>query len=1109
MAQTGNTFAEPSAAAALACSQSELILNCIRDAVIMTDLNGVVTYWNAAATALFGWRPEEVLGRPYIDRYPPERRDWIAAQIGERALGMDWDGEYEDLRKDGSTVWIRSLVRRVEGPDGQLAGILGVSQDITPAKQAQKTAQAQAALERAVLDSMAAHIAVLDAQGLIRAVNRAWGEFARQNAPPGLDHTPNTGVGVNYLDVWRPCGDDSGSAWADARSAIIEVLAGKRRSYSVEYPCHAPQARHWFRMTVTPLDHADGGAVIAHTDITDRVVSETRSRQDSELLQLALAAARMGVWSLDLSSRQLTYSPEVGEILRRANFSIDPKDLCSVLHPDDSAAMNQALDRCVAEQGHFEGTFRIVRRDGLVRWLHNFAEFQRGRTGVSDRVVGTLQDVSVRRAVHVATLHRSQILRQIAQGAPLPDVLADIVRMLEDQFPDTRAAILLYEPQHNSLHLAASLSLPAELRDALASVPALTDNELLCTAGAQAQRAQHRDLTADDTSSVYRALAARCGMRASLSLPLRSGTQPPGKDLLGVLIVYGLRDRDPSGSFQTLVETAESLFAQSASRDPLADEEAVAASSVGGSSKVLARALTLAVLAIERQRDLRDLKVSEERFRLLIEGMRDHAVYLVDKDYRVLTWNAAATRMFGYSALEIVGQESFTLLRAEDTSSAQVQEWNRRMQQDKRLEVEGWLLRKDGSLFWGTTISSPIFESTGDVSGYVIVTRDLTEKRRLEGQLRQAQRMDAVGRLAGGLAHDFNNLLLIIRGYADLLFPRLSDNAMDSEAILAIRDAVERAGTLTRQRLAFSSTAVVAPKILDLNSIVTAAGRSLSRLLGDDVRLSIQLDPQLGPIRLDPTQLDQMLLNLGLYARAAMPSGGTLLLETCAVTLESPTHLDFGLLKPGLYAQLLIRDSGRGIPEESRLHLFEPFYGDGSQGGGRGLGLATVYGIVRQAGGAISVISEINQGTEFRILLPMLLPTLRPVPAPPSALPQGRETLLVLEEEDSVRQIVRITLQMLGYRVLVAATYREAIEMAANHRGAIDSLVLDVGSQPAGQPRLPDVLRADQPRMKVLYLSTQAMQSPAWNGPEAPALLRKPFTPQALASKLRELLDGS
>ncbi len=1093
--------------------QAELILGRIREAVVMTDLAGIITYWNAAATRMFGWSAEEMLGRPYASRFPSERQAWISAEIIERAAGSEWDSEYLDLRKDGTSIWIRAQVRLIHDAAGQPIGILGISQDITAQKEAQHGMLAQEALERAVLDSVSAHIAVIDADGIIRAVNRAWSRFAQDNAPPGKSHTPQTDIGASYLQACRDNGRPGDST--DAARGILDVLHGRRSSFELEYPCHCGSVRRWFRMTVTPLEHPVGGAVVAHTDISEYVLAEENSRQQSARLQLALQAAQMGVWSVDAQSGEVSYSPEVEQILRHARIPSEVARLRELVPPEDAALMDAKMAQCIAERGRFEGSFRIIREDGAVRWLHNYAQVQLSRSGQPQRVVGTVQDITEARLGRMVLRRQNSILQQIVQGAPLSQILRDIAHLIEDYVPGILCSILVHDHRRGVLTTGAAPSLPAAYNAGVEGL-AIGPHNGACGAAAFGRKSVLvLDIASDPLFADYRQLALAHGLRSCLSLPILSGDRQRGKSerLLGTFAIYRRTVEDPDGAFASFAAAARldepASVLVGASAPMMLDSDDGEGWNFDG-RKALANAVHLAGLAIDRQQTLQAMQASEERFRLLVDGITEHALLLADRDFRIRAWNSGAQRIFGYSEDEAIGMHVEELSFEEERGSEEVAQRLQHLQREGRVEFEGWRRRKDGSRFWGSMLGSVLREEDGSTRGIAIVIRDLTEKRRLEERLQQSQKMDAIGRLAGGVAHDFNNLLMIINGYAELLSSHLSAVPELSEAANAIRDAGERAATLTGQLLAFSRKAIVEPKLLDLSTVVGSAGRMLQRLLGEDIRLSMQLMPQLGRVTLDPGQLDQILLNLAANARDAMPTGGSLHMETAAVEIDEHSGVEFGSLRPGSYAQLSFRDSGAGMPEEVRLHLFEPFYTTKQLGSGTGLGLATVYGIVRQAGGGIQVDSAPGRGTQFRIVFPVVLRHSVSSPPVTSVVPHGSETILVVEDEDAVRQIVLLSLQMIGYRVLSASSARAALEIAASHPGPIHVLLTDVVMPELGGRALSERLRAQRVETKVLYMSGYTDDAVVRHGVEAAtvAFLQKPFTPQGLAKKLRELLDS-
>lgn len=388
----------------------------------------------------------------------------------------------------------------------------------------------------------------------------------------------------------------------------------------------------------------------------------------------------------------------------------------------------------------------------------------------------------------------------------------------------------------------------------------------------------------------------------------------------------------------------------------------------------------------------------------------------------------------------------------------------------------------------------------------------MVARERLEEQLRQAQKMEAVGRLAGGIAHDFNNLLTVITGYSELILTRPHDTSLLSARVAAIQAAGEKAATLTQQLLAFSRRQVRQPRVLNLNAVVTGMGDMLKRLIGEDIDLVSQLDPALTPVEADPSQLEQVLLNLVVNARDAMPQGGRLTLGTANVLLDDAYAQTQIGVKPGRYVLLAASDTGGGMDSETRLHVFEPFFTTKEPGKGTGLGLSTVYGIVKQGGGHVTVDSAPGRGTTFFVYLPSVdVPIALPAPATePHQTPLGRETVLLVEDEDGVRALARSILQLSGCRVIEAAGAVEALAQAAGYDGPIDLLLTDVVMPEISGRQLAERLVAERPTLKVLYMSgytDEAMDQHGVLG-SGVAFIQKPFTMSALSQKLREVVDG-
>lgn len=385
--------------------------------------------------------------------------------------------------------------------------------------------------------------------------------------------------------------------------------------------------------------------------------------------------------------------------------------------------------------------------------------------------------------------------------------------------------------------------------------------------------------------------------------------------------------------------------------------------------------------------------------------------------------------------------------------------------------------------------------------------------RETEAQLRQAQKMEAVGRLAGGVAHDFNNLLTVIRGYTELMLSRLPTGDPSRREMDEVKKAADRAAGLTSQLLAFSRRQFVATKVVDLNTIIMNMDGMLRRLLGEDVvDLSLDLDQKLASIKADPGQIEQVIMNLAVNARDAMPTGGQLAIETRNIVITNNTRRKNMMIEPGSYVLLAIRDTGQGMDEETQSHLFEPFFTTKEKGKGTGLGLSTVYGIVKQSGGTIGIESRLGQGTVCKIFFPKVDEAVQPAPSVNGNVARavGRETILLVEDDPSVRGLVQEALRLSGYEVLVARHGIEALVTGAKHLGPIHLLLTDVAMPQMSGPEVAEKLTGVRPDIKVLYMSGYP-DHPVFEqggGKRDTAFLHKPFTPTVLTQKVREVLDG-
>jgi two-component system, cell cycle sensor histidine kinase and response regulator CckA len=398
------------------------------------------------------------------------------------------------------------------------------------------------------------------------------------------------------------------------------------------------------------------------------------------------------------------------------------------------------------------------------------------------------------------------------------------------------------------------------------------------------------------------------------------------------------------------------------------------------------------------------------------------------------------------------------------------------------------------------------------VTGSNVAQNSEEERSRLERQLAQSQKMEAIGKLAGGIAHDFNNLLTAIAGYSELLIESLPAEDPRRSHALEIQKAGERAASLTRQLLAFSRQQMLEPRVLDLNAVIESMEKMLERVIGEHIRIQTRKAHDLGHVRADPGQIEQAILNLVVNARDAMPSGGTLAITTEAVEIDGlPTRMSFPML-PGAYSVVAISDTGGGISANDKARLFEPFFTTKEQGKGTGLGLSTTYGIVKQSGGYIWCDSEPGRGSTFRIFLPRVeqpLPAADPEPAPQKSRPNNEKILLV-EDEPEVRRLVEKVLGLQGYDVVAAGTPAEALEIERGLDQELDLLITDIVMPGMSGRELARRLAPLRPRMKILFVSGYTDDAVVQEGALEPGtdFLQKPFSPAALGRKIREILDA-
>jgi two-component system cell cycle sensor histidine kinase/response regulator CckA len=519
-----------------------------------------------------------------------------------------------------------------------------------------------------------------------------------------------------------------------------------------------------------------------------------------------------------------------------------------------------------------------------------------------------------------------------------------------------------------------------------------------------------------------------------------------------------------------------------------------------------------------RKRAEESLRESEERYRIITENMSD-TVWLMDMNLKTTYISPSVFRARGFTMEELQAlplEKNFSPASMQIVAQVMAEELTPEKLGQKDLKLERTLelefCRKDGSFFWSEISITLIRDREGNPAGIVGVGRDITERKQLEDQLHQAIKMEAIGRLAGGVAHDLNNALTPIMGISEILLKELGPGHPIYEDIQEIKESGERCVSLTRQLLAFGRRQPLDMKVLNINDAVINIEKLLARVIGEDIGLVQFLDPELGNVKADVGQLEQIIVNLAVNARDAMPDGGKLTIETKNVTLDEEYSNNHVSTAPGPYVMLAVSDNGTGMDAETRAHIFEPFFTTKEIGKGTGLGLSTVYGIVKQSGGNIGVYSEPGKGTTFKIYLPRVEEEAEETRARKrvSAISyRGSETILLVEDEDSVRKVAKRILEEQGYQILEAGNSEQALKLSESYKRPIHIIITDVVMPGMSGKEMSERLLISRPGIKILFVSGYTDNAIVHHGvlEKGTNFLQKPFTVESLTAKVRTVLD--
>ncbi|MBA3893008.1 MAG: PAS domain S-box protein [Gemmatimonadales bacterium] len=889
------------------------------------------------------------------------------------------------------------------------------------------------------------------------------------------------------------------------RQAVRLLLAGECPSYTSEHRCLRRSGEAtWGLVTVTLVADAERRPrhfVFAIQDTSDRKRAEIELRESEERYRLVVQATRTAAWDWDLVTNRVTWGEGLDTLLGHAppGLATSAAWWYQHIHAEDRERVVAGIQGALGRgERAWEQEYRFRRGDGAWARVAVRGYVVADRSGVPLRVVGAMADVTRAREVEselrsdIAERKRaeslaegqSRLLERIAAGDALDGILDGMLRFAEEHGGGFAASLMLLEPGGEELRLVSAPSLPAEYAKAVQVVPVGPGQGSCGTAAYRRALVAVRDIATDPLwEGPAREAAIAAGLRACWSIPIFSTSGV----VLGTYANYYRERRDPSPDDLRIVGIASHL----------------------------------AGIAIERTRNLEALASSTRLLQQVLETL-PVGVWVVGSSGRIVYGNAAGQQLWG--AERFVGIDGFDQFKGwwvESGRPIAPDEWaavralrRGEISLNELIRIEGF----DGSERVILNSAVPITGAGGRIEGAIALNQDVSEQRaaeealrRSEEQLRQAQKMEAVGQLAGGIAHDFNNLLTAILSYCDLLLEEVRQGDPIRGDIEQIRLAGQRAAGLTRQLLAFSRRQVLQPKVLSLNHVVAETNGMLRRLVGADIVLDVASDPGLWYALADPGQIELVLMNLVVNARDAMPQGGRLTIATSNRELSGDSGARPNGVRAGSYVALEVSDTGVGVDPANHARIFEPFFTTKDPGKGTGLGLSTVYGIVKQSGGHITLESAPGRGATFTVLLPRYLGNEPPASSRVDRrrLPGGTETLLLVEDEAAVRSSARRLLERQGYTVLEARHGADALRIVEESGRQIDLVVTDLVMPEMGGKELAERLRAHRPALKVLFMSGYTEKAIAADGvmPPNTGFLEKPFTVEQLMRRLREILD--
>jgi PAS domain S-box-containing protein len=811
--------------------------------------------------------------------------------------------------------------------------------------------------------------------------------------------------------------------------------------------------------------------------------AEADLRASEERLRLMFEGAATGITVTAPDGRFIYANAAYCATMGYSEAELRAMNFGSITHPDDRAASLAARERLLSGEARvvvFEK--RYLRKNGDLVWARASVSLTRDPSGAPLQFVAVTEDISERKRAEALLMGQKRVLEMIGVGAPLPDTLDTLLRLVEDQAPELLGSILLVDRDGARIRHCAAPRLSERFMQAIDGRPIGEGAGSCGTAAYRRAPVVVEDIATDPLWADYREIAAAEGLRACWSTPIFDAQ----RQVLGTFALYFREPGRPTPDHLGLIDMVTQT----------------------------------AAIAIGRRREEEALHESRQRLVSIYDTVGDTIFLLAvesDGGFRFESVNKRFVAMTGLPMDAVVGKRVDAVIPA--ISLPLVLGRYRQAVSDKA--VVRWEETSDypAGRLTGEVSVAPVFDEQGRCTHLVGAVHDATARKRAEERhaqaeemLRQSQKLDSIGRLAGGVAHDFNNILGVILGYGELMRLQIGEDHPARPRLEQVIQAAERAAGLTRQLLAFSRKQVMQPKRLDLGAVVGDMRHMLERVVGEDLEMAVVPAERLGAVEADPTQMEQVIMNLVVNARDAMPAGGRLTVETANVDFDESYATAHPPALAGRFVMLAVSDTGIGMDADTQARIFEPFFTTKPAGEGTGLGLATVYGIVKQMGGYIWVYSELGHGTAFKVYLPRVdaAPAPEATEAVAAPAPRGHETILVVEDSESLRDLIHELLTEQGYRVLTVTQGEEALALIQEGRHTIDLVLTDVVMPKLGGGDLVKRLRASHPKIRAVYMSGYTSGAISRQGvlEEGAILLEKPFAAETLARTIRLALDA-